>query len=281
MSVQEITQSEPAEAEVQVIKPDGATLPAGSQDQAKANPDQDADQIAADKASKEAQDRDNKGRFKGVQPRIDELTRARHEAERESAYWKGIANSKGASSADKAANEKPTLDKFDDYGAFVEALTDWKADQAVTSRLQERAQAQQQETRTTSWNERQAIARTTMPDYDEVVGRSETPVSPHVAEAITDSESGPALAYHFANNPEVLTRLNGLSPIQAAREVGRIEATLAQPKAELAPTIKTTNAPTPAAISANQGRSSTVPLEKMSQAQYEAHRKSQGARWAR
>ena len=276
MSVQETIQQDQTD-EGQAATPDGVTPPDEGQDST-AKADQDA---AKPEADKEPSERDDKGRYKGIQPRIDELTRARREAEREASYWREIANSKGASPAEKAAPEKPTIDKFNDYGEFVEALTDWKADQAVTSRLQERAQAQQQEARTTSWNERQDIARTTMPDYDEVVGGSNTPVAPHVAEVITGSDNGPALAYHFARNPEVLTRLNGMPALQAAREVGRIEASLAQTKAEPSLQVKTTNAPTPAATSANQGRSSTVPLEKMTQAQYEAHRKSQGARWAR
>jgi len=236
----------------------------------------------ADKAAQEARERDEKGRFKGVQPRIDELTRARREAEREAAYWKAVASVKGVGSAEQAANEKPTPDKFSDYGEYVEALADWKADQVVTRRLAERARTQQQEARTATWTERQAAARATMPDYDEVVGSSETPLAEHVAQNIMESDQGPALAYHFARNPEVLTRLNGMSPMQAAREVGRIEASLASSTTQsAAPATKTTNTPKPASTTASQGRTTTVDPSRMSMAEFQKFRAGQGARWAR
>lgn len=288
MSVQETTQQEQqttqatSQAEGQTTQTDGATQTAEGQGQTTQAEGQTAATNDADKAAQEARERDDKGRFKGVQPRIDELTRARREAEREAAYWKAVANGKGEGSAEQAAKEKPTPDKFDDYGAYVEALTDWKADQVVSKRMSERAQAQQQEVRTTTWNERQAAARTAMPDYDEVVGSSETPLAPHVAEVILESDHGPALAYHFARNPEVLTRLNGMSPLQAAREVGRIETSLASPTTQTAAsTVKTTNAPKPATTTASQGRTTSSDPSKMSMDEYRKFRAGQGARWAR
>ena len=128
MSVQETTQQEQqtttAESQVegQATKTDGATLPADGQDKTmKADASQDAAKSEADKAAQDAQDRDDKGRFKGVQPRIDELTRARREAEREAAYWRAIANKDDASSATKAAPEKPTPDKFDELERTLRA----------------------------------------------------------------------------------------------------------------------------------------------------------------
>lgn len=286
MSVQETTQQEQqttaGQVEGQTTQTDGATQAADGQGQTTQAEGQDATTNDADKAAQEAHERDEKGRFKGVQPRIDELTRARREAEREAAYWKAVANGQGEGSAQKAAPEKPTPDKFDDYGAYVEALTDWKADQVVSKRMSERAQAQQQEVRTTTWNERQAAARTAMPDYDEVVGSSETPIASHVAEVILESDHGPALAYHFARNPEVLTRLNSMSALQAAREVGRIEASLASPTTQTAASsVKTTTTPKPASTTASQGRTTTVDPAKMSMDEYRKYRAGQGARWAR
>lgn len=245
----------------------------------------------------EQQDRDEKGRFKGVQPRIDELTRKRHEAEREAAYWKGVATQGKAPqpSADQpAANPKPTPDQFDDYGDYIEALTEWKAEEKISKALTEReakaAQQQQAQTRATTWEQRQAQARAAMPDYDAVLGASDAPVAAHVAEAIQDSEHGPALAYHLAKNPDLLDRLNGLSPRAADRELGRLEERLSskpaepgtQPAAEPAP-AKTTQAPKPAAVTSSQGRTIAQDPSKMTMAEYEAFR-SKGpnkARWAR
>ena len=47
----------------------------------------------------EGQERDESGKFKpkkSIQDRFDEVTRQRHEAQRESAYWRGIAESRAA-----------------------------------------------------------------------------------------------------------------------------------------------------------------------------------------
>lgn len=226
----------------------------------------------------EPAERDDKGRFKGVQPRIDELTRARREAEREAAYWKQLAN-RGNSA--EAAPEKPTPDKFDDYAEYVEALTDWKAEQAVSKRMEQDSNRKVVETRNQTFMERQVQAKTLLPDYDEVVGASDAPVAAHVGEVLQDSEMGPQLAYHLAKNPEVLLKLNGMSPTQAAREMGKLEATLSTPKAPVVPVKKVSQAPSPANTASIQGRSATPTLANATMDEYIAQRKLQGARWAR
>lgn len=285
MSVQEmqVQETQTATAEAQPQPPQGETPKEpqpGQQasDEAKGTEDEAA-KATAD--TQEAKDRDEKGRFKGVQPRIDELTKARREAEREAQYWKAVAARHGGSEEAGKPATKPTPDKFEDYGAYVEALTDWKADQAIASRMQERAQAQQQEAQQSSWSQRQAAARQALPDYDAVLAASDAPIAPHVRESLLDSDAGPALAYHFAKNPDVLERLNGMSAMQAAREVGRIEASLAPASAKEAATVRTTATPKPATTTASQGRATTPTLAQMSHEEYRKQRAAQGARWAR
>lgn len=279
MSVQETVEIEQPSAEVQteakqVETPAEKTEAVASKEEADAQPG-------------EQQDRDDKGRFKGVQPRIDELTRKRHEAEREAAYWRGVATQgKAQPSAEPAAPTKPTPDQFDDHNLYVEALTDWKVTDRLSKELNARdaqqAERQQATEREATWAERQTAARTVMPDYDEVVGASDAPLAAHVAQALKDSENGPALAYHFAKNPEVLERLNGMDVRMADREIGRIEARLQTPKpAASAEPVKLTKTPTPASASSNSGASVTRDPSKMTQPEYEAYRKKQGASWAR
>jgi hypothetical protein len=225
-------------------------------------------------------ERDEKGRFKGVQPRIDELTRARREAEREAAYWKAVAA--GTQSPAQAAPQRPDPANFEKYDDYIDALTDWKAEQAVAKRMEADSTRKVAETRAQTFAERQVQARTAMPDYDEVVGGSDTPITQHVGEVILESELGPQLAYHFAKNPDVLLRLNGMNPVQAAREIGKLEATLsAKPAAPAAPTKKVSNTPAPAGTLGTQGRATTPALQNLSMDEYMKQRKAQGARWAR
>ena len=227
----------------------------------------------------ESQERDEKGRFKGVQPRIDELTRKRHEAEREAAYWRGIAQSQAQPSA-QAAPQEPKPEQYDDYNVYVRDLAKWEAKQIVAAELAQREAKASEQARVTTWESRQADARKTMPDYDEVVGGSTAPVAGHVSEALQDSEHGPALAYHLAKNPDLLAQLNSLSPRQADREIGRLEERLSA-KAQPAP-VRTTQAPKPASA-VGQGRSVAANPSDMPVEEYIAFR-SKGpmkARWAR
>lgn len=219
------------------------------------------------------QPRDEQGKFKPkVQQRIDEITRARHEAEREAAYWRQRATGGANEQAQSSANEpppKPTVEQFQDYADYVEALTDWKAGQKVNEALSARdaekakeAEGRVKQSKAQIWEERQAATRAATPDYDEVVGLSEIQVAAHVAEALIDSDVGPALAYQLAKNPELAERINALPPLAAAREIGRLEASLSKP-AVAAPENKVSKAPPP--ISPVGARSTPVSdPEKMS-----------------
>lgn len=241
---------------------------------------------------------------KPIQPRINELVRKRHEAEREAAYWRGVAQANASKStvetpAPAAAPAKPTADQFKTYDEYVEALTDWKSDRAVekalasvNTKIEEKSTqqtaAQQQADRTKNWQARQDATRAVLKDYDDVVGESDVPIAPHVGELLLDSDHGPALAYKLAKDPELADKLNRMAEKQAAKEIGKMEAAFdiaagssnsqtqtaapaAQPNVSRAPTP-----PRPV----TQGRSTSKDLSQMSMDEYVVARKAQGAGWA-
>lgn len=285
---QEGTQVEQQQVDAQADTSQGTqqTANEGSQSDGVEETAQEQEQQVETQEDQHQQERDEKGRFKGVQPRIDELTRARREAEREAAYWRQVAtqHQQGASQSGNQPAPKPTPDQFSDYGEYVEALTDWKAEQAVAKRMAQDSERKVAETRVQTFEQRMAEARKTIADFDDVVMSSTTPLANHVGEALQESEHGPALAYHFAKNPDVLMRLNGMDEKAANREIGRLEAMLSsQTKAAPtpAPTKKVTQAPTPAGTLGNQGRATTPSLANASMEEYMSQRKAQGARWAR
>lgn len=285
MSVQETTQVEqPSTTQVvETPKIESTTISFDKPEQATSaeTAQTEVEKVGEQTDEGQQNERDEKGRFKGVQPRIDELTRARREAEREAAYWRGLAQQGQAQQSAPAAPIKPTPDKYDDYGDYVEALTDWKTEQALAKRMEQDSTRKVTETRNQTFSERQVAARAVMPDYDAVVGASEAPISNHVGEAIMESDRGPELAYHFAKNPDVLVNLNGMSPTQAAREIGKLEATLPTKAAPVPPSKKLSDTPAPASTKGSQGRATTPALANASMDEYMAQRKSQGARWAR
>lgn len=230
----------------------------------------------------EQQPRDENGRFKGVQDRINELTRRRGEAEREAAYWRQLAQGQQGASSAPAAPSKPTPDQFDDHNTYVEALAEFKAKEIFEKAAAERAQQEAAQTRASTFAERQNAFRQQATDYDDVVGNADIAVQPHVLDLLQESEVGPAMAYHMAKNPAVAERLNGLSPVQAAREFGKIEATLSTPApAPAAPVKQPSKAPAPIKPVSSGAAAPVKPLGETSMDDYIRQRKAQGASWAR
>jgi hypothetical protein len=153
--------------------------------------------------------------------------------------------------------------------------------QSLSAREAEREAAQKQQTVAKTWEERQAAARSTLPDYDQVLGGADVQVVRHVAEVLLESDQGPALAYHLAKHPEIVQRLNGLPPIAAAREIGRLEAGISAQAPAAAPVAaKLSNAPTPAGHLKATAPATQRDPSKMSMDEYKAMRSKQGARWA-
>lgn len=226
---------------------------------------------------------------KSAQQRINEITKAKYDAEREAAYWRGIAEGSRPQTQqvpEPAAREpaaKPNLADFTDYETYIEALTDWKTTQKVTevvhnqreATVQERQRAEALEV-AKGWASKQEDARKSIPDYDEVLGGAETVVAPYVTDAILTSDRGPEVAYHLAKNPALAEKLNKLSPIAAAREIGRIEAAL-----EKSSPGTSRSAPPPPARTTRSSATISGDPAKMDHEQYRAMRAKQGARWAR
>ena len=217
---------------------------------------------------------------RSARERINELTKRAHEAEREVQRLREASERRPAETA-----EKPSPDKFGSYDEYVEALADWRADQRVAESFKKRdaersqaAAARAAEARAQAWAERQSEFREATPDYDAVVGKSSVQLAAHVVDTLLDSDSGPELAYHLAKNPETVKRINALSPLAAAREIGRIEATLSIPAAP--PVKPASNAPAPI-TPVRSSAPAAVDLASANMDQYIAARRKQGATFRR
>ena len=228
-------------------------------------------EVTTPETTDEGQERNEKGQFKPkLQERIDEITRQRHEAQREAAYWRGIAEAAQPKEAPAEA-EEPKPEAFEDYGAYVRALAKFEAKALVKAELEQQRTRQAQEAQATTWQQRAEAAKAELPDFEQVMASSTAPMSQAMAEAIKGSDIGPKVAYHLAQNPDIATRLSRLDPMAAAREIGRLEASLSV-KTEPTPK-RITSAPTPT-TPIGSGRSTSGDPSKMSQADYMEWRKT-------
>lgn len=90
--------------------------------------------------------------------------------------------------------------------------------------------------------ERVADIKANIPDFDDAMkAMAGVNVRNDIAREITMSEKGPLIAYHIAKNPQKLRELNAMTPIEVAREIGRLEGSLRMPASN-----KQTKAPPPA-----------------------------------
>lgn len=242
--------------------------------------------LADDSGDADESPRDEKGRFRGVQNRIDELTRSRREAEREAAYWKERAggNVPTQNPAQVPAGPKaPDPSSFKTQEEYIEAVTDYKVEQKLAKKEAEQTQVKQVTERAQSWQEKLTAARADTADFDQVMNNADIAVANHVADLLLESDAGAKIAYHLAQNPDALDKINGMTPARAAIELGKLEATITKPasaSSEPKPDVKTSKAPPPARP-IGQGRSTTPSLADLPMEDYVKTRRSQGASWAR
>lgn len=233
----------------------------------------------------------------GVQKRIDQMTfKYREEQRQRQALEAKLAEyeSKAKQAPPPEAEKRKTLADFsyddvayEDY--LAERVTKRASETAAkeaTKAVEEREQKKAQETtaaeRAKAWKERADAFAKDHPDFVERVYGDDLPFTDAVAELVADSDIGPQLAYHLAQNPDDLARLSKLSPAAAGREIGKLEAKL---QAQAKPADSNASAATkePATTKAPppppkiEGSTGTIEPdeEKMSADQWRKHREKQ------
>jgi hypothetical protein len=231
------------------------------------------------------------------QSRLDEVTRARRDAERERDAEKARATALEAELAElrkpKAAEPpppqtetkpveakpKPTVDQFEAYEEFIEALTDWKADERDRKQAEARTAADaakqaeadkktKAEAATTAdataearLKQRQerfdaevAEFRGTHSDYDEaILYRHTEPVNnPAMVTAVQEMPRGKAVAaqYWLAKHPKEAARIQKATAISDFNDQFEVTEKLALATYEITQAILSDSKPLAAAASA-------------------------------
>ena len=131
----------------------------------------------------------------------------------------------------------PAPEQFESVEAYAEALAVQKAEQLLEQREQQRQQHEILET----YHDREEEARAKYDDFEQVAYNPSVPITNVMAQSIQASDVGPELAYYLGTNIKEAERISRLAPILQAKEIGRLEAKIANE-----PVIKkTTSAPAP------------------------------------
>lgn len=149
-------------------------------------------------------------------------------------------------------NEKDYADPLE----YVAAKAVWAAGQQLTERevreigereaearrIVQAKEAEEQALINQTWASQVADAKTRYSDFDQVALAENLPVSRDMARLIQTSSAGPDVLYHLGRNPALAAEIAAMSPYEAARAIGRLEATVTLPRPRTS-----TNAPDPIA----------------------------------
>ena len=160
-------------------------------------------------------------------------------------------------------SQAPKLEQFDNFEDYMAARVAYDAEKVVEARLsraqQEDAQRRQNETQARNvenWRDQQARAAEKYPDYEEVVGGSDAPITREMSQAIIESDQGAEITYYLAHHPDEAKSIALLSPIRQIAAIGKLEAKLSQP-----PPKKVTEAPPPITPAGSKAKAEKQPHE--------------------
>jgi len=196
---------------------------------------------------------------------------------REQRKWEREQARRAAEAAPSA--DLPAPENFEDARTYAEALAERKAAELLARREAEQQEAALLE----AYHDREEQARDKYDDFEQVAYNPNLPVTDVMAQTIRASDIGPDVIYYLGSNPKEADRIARLSPILQAREIGKIEAKLANDP----PVRKTTTAPPPinpvsARASGNPSYDTTDPrsVKNMSTSEWiEAERLRQIKKW--
>lgn len=220
--------------------------------------------------AKERRERDKQYKQK-LRDEANEARAAREEAEQ-----------KRQRILDAGAQEKAPEEKdFEDYTEYVAAKAVWRhaqqaaqremteADTAAEQARQKEQAIQRQEKQLLAqhWSEQARAAQGKYQDFQEVVAADGLfPADSHLPDLVMSSDVAGDLAYAVASDRNLHDTLLRMSPVEASRELGRIEARLTSPQPRTQ-----SNAPEPISPVRPKASASKDPA-KMSFAEYKAWR---------
>jgi len=159
---------------------------------------------------------------------------------REQRKWEREQTAKTAEMQVKRAPvEIPPIEQFASPDDYADALAEKKAEELLARREQAKAQSAIIE----SYHDLEEEARVKYDDFEQVAYNPKLPITDAMAQTIQASDVGPDMAYYLGSNPKEADRISRLSPLSQAKELGKIEAKLA----DNPPVKKTSSAPAPIA----------------------------------
>ena len=227
----------------------------------KSEPTEAADQSEPEEAEAEAKQEGERKQNPKLERRFSEITKqreeARKEAQQEREARQALEQRLAAleqqrvqpQQAAPAADSEPQPSQFSDAFEYAKALAEYTADKRLAERDRQVAEAKDAEKRQEviqTWAKKVETAKAELPDFDDIVASSDVVVNDDIRDAILESDVGPKILYHLAENEDIAKKIAGMNPKAALREIGKLEARFeAKPEAEKTAPIVKSKAPAP------------------------------------
>ena len=204
-----------------------------------------------------------------LERRFSEITKQREQAREEArkereareALEARLAALEKQNAPTPKVDEEPQPSQFNDAFEYAKALAEYTADKRIEEMKKQEAEAkvaQERQRVIETWAQKVQKAKEVLPDFDDIVASSDVVVNDDIRDAILESDVGPQILYHLAENDDVAKKIAGLSAKQALREIGKLEARFEAKETKPEPIVRS-KAPTP--IQPIKGSSpSDVPL---------------------
>jgi len=221
-------------------------------------PESTDDQSEPKEAEKEANQEGERKQNPKLEKRFSEITKqreeARQEAQRERQARVDLEQRLAALEQQRQpqainVDQEPQPSQFSDAFEYAKALAEFSTERALAERDRQVAQAKEQEAQQKiiqSWAQKVQEAKAELPDFDDLVASSDVVVNNAVRDAILESDVGPKILYHLAENNDLAKKIASLSPNAALREIGKLEAKFeAKPETKQTAPVVRSKAPAP------------------------------------
>ena len=201
-----------------------------------AEPEAEDEQSEPKEAEKEANQEGERKQNPKLEKRFSEITKQREEARKEaqSERQARVELEQRLAALEQQrqpqavnVDQEPQPSQFSDAFEYAKALAEYSTEKALAERDRQVAQAREQEAQQKiiqSWAQKVQEAKAELPDFDDLVAASDVVVNNAVRDAILESDVGPKILYHLAENNDLAKKIAGLSPNAALREIGKLEA---------------------------------------------------------
>lgn len=214
-----------------------AESPADTEAVDETEPEAEETQSEPKEAEKEANQEGERKQNPKLEKRFSEITKQREEARKEAQTERqarldleqrlAAMEQQRQPQQQSYVDSEPQPSQFNDAFEYAKALAEFSTEKALAERDRQVAQQREQEAQQKiiqSWAQKVQEAKAELPDFDDLVASSDVVVNNAVRDAILESDVGPKILYHLAENNDLAKKIASLSPNAALREIGKLEA---------------------------------------------------------